>query len=189
MVRTCEIQLDGATKTIRVRTEGCEANPVTLVPDQTRMPELPSRPRACASASLKLRPRAIRMTPKQKRFIAEYSIDLNATRAAIRAGYSKRSAAQIGERLLRNVEISTAVQKANDKILTKAELTAEEVIQRIWDNVKRCEDPNDYQPFAVFKGLELLGKHLGLFTNKIEHSSSFSIKDAVMEGWERVIER
>jgi phage terminase small subunit len=48
---------------------------------------------------------------KQKRFCDEYLIDLNATQAAIRAGYSKKTAASQGERLLRKVEIQACVQK------------------------------------------------------------------------------
>ena len=45
------------------------------------------------------------MTPKQQRFIDEYLIDLNATQAAIRAGYSEKTAYSMGSRLLKNVEI------------------------------------------------------------------------------------
>ena len=52
------------------------------------------------------------MTEKQKRFIAEYMIDLNATQAAIRAGYSPKTANEQGARLLVNVSIQTELQKA-----------------------------------------------------------------------------
>lgn len=49
------------------------------------------------------------LTPKQTRFVAEYLVDLNATQAAIRAGYSAKTARQIGQRLLTKVDIAAAV--------------------------------------------------------------------------------
>jgi len=49
------------------------------------------------------------MTPKQDRFVAEYLVDLNATQAALRAGYSPRTAPQQGSRLLKNVDVQAAV--------------------------------------------------------------------------------
>jgi phage terminase small subunit len=52
------------------------------------------------------------MTPRQQRFVDEYLLDLNATQAAIRAGYRARTAEQQGPRLLGNVEIATAVRAA-----------------------------------------------------------------------------
>jgi hypothetical protein len=64
------------------------------------------------------------------------------------------------------------------------------VIEGIRANVRRCEAPGrDYQPFAVLKGLELLGKHLRLFTDKVEHSGSFSIAAEMEEARQRVIIR
>ncbi len=52
------------------------------------------------------------MTKKQKRFIEEYLIDLNATQAAIRAGYSPDTAEQIGYQLLQKTSVSVEVSKA-----------------------------------------------------------------------------
>ena len=52
------------------------------------------------------------LTPKQQVFVEEYLVDLNATQAAIRAGYSKKTAKQQGARLLTNVDIAAAVQAA-----------------------------------------------------------------------------
>lgn len=71
------------------------------------------------------------MTPKQERFIAEYLIDLNATQAAIRAGYSQKTAASIGEENLRKPEIAQAVAKGTQAQLAKAELTAQMVKDRL----------------------------------------------------------
>ena len=52
------------------------------------------------------------LTPKQQRFVEEYLIDLNATQAAIRAGYSEKTAQEQSSRLLSNVMVQEAVQKA-----------------------------------------------------------------------------
>ena len=49
------------------------------------------------------------LTPKQERFVEEYLIDLNATQAAIRAGYSAKTAEAQGSRLLSNVNVSALV--------------------------------------------------------------------------------
>ena len=54
-----------------------------------------------------------KLTPKQSRFIEEYLIDLNATKAAIRAGYSKTSEMQIGESNMRKHDIAKAIQEGS----------------------------------------------------------------------------
>jgi phage terminase small subunit len=174
------------------------------------------------------------MTPKRERFIFEYLIDLNATQAAIRAGYSKKTAYSSGQRLLKNVEVAEAIHKANETILYELEITAERVLSEIarlayfdprklfhadgsLKNIHELDEDTAraivafdfeklYRHFAkgqskpigtvakikfADKGanLERLGKHLKLFTDKIEHSGTISYKDAVEEGWDRVIKR
>jgi len=52
------------------------------------------------------------MTPRQERFIEEYLVDMNATRAASRAGYSARTANEQGARLLANGSVASAIQAA-----------------------------------------------------------------------------
>lgn len=52
------------------------------------------------------------LTAKQRRFVAEYLLDLNATQAAIRAGYSKNRASEIGYQLLQKPDITSAIQAA-----------------------------------------------------------------------------
>jgi phage terminase small subunit len=71
------------------------------------------------------------MTPKQARFVAEYLIDLNATQAAIRAGYSKKTAYSIGEELLRKPEITAAVEKGRSALMVKTNITAERVLEEM----------------------------------------------------------
>lgn len=72
-----------------------------------------------------------KLTPKQKRFVEEYLVDLNATQAAIRAGYKERTAYSQGQRLLKNVEIQNKIQEAMDKRSERTEITADMVVQQL----------------------------------------------------------
>lgn len=69
------------------------------------------------------------MTPKQEAFVQEYLIDRNATQAAIRAGYSAKTASAIGDENLRKPEIRTAIDEAMAKVANRAEVTAERIIR------------------------------------------------------------
>lgn len=71
------------------------------------------------------------MKAKHARFVAEYLVDLNATQAAIRAGYSPKTAHVIGPRLLGNVAVSAAIQEGQAKRLKKLDITAERVLSEM----------------------------------------------------------
>jgi phage terminase small subunit len=71
------------------------------------------------------------LNPKQQRFVAEYLIDLNATQAAIRAGYSKKTAEQQGNRLLGKAQIQAAVSAGKQRQLTHADLSAVRVLEEL----------------------------------------------------------
>jgi phage terminase small subunit len=71
------------------------------------------------------------LTPKHRRFVAEYLIDLDATHAAIRAGYSKRSASSLGYQLLQKPSVRKAVMEGKAKQLDRAALTADRVLQEL----------------------------------------------------------
>jgi phage terminase small subunit len=68
------------------------------------------------------------LTPKQKRFIDEYLIDLNATQAAIRAGYSKWTACFISYENLTKPQIKDALREAQESLSRRTEVTQERVI-------------------------------------------------------------
>ena len=74
---------------------------------------------------------ANKLTPKQRRFIDEYLIDLNATQAAIRAGYSEKTAYSIGVQLLKKLEIQVEIQKRRNRLQSKLEITQERVLQEL----------------------------------------------------------
>ena len=65
------------------------------------------------------------MSPKAERFVTEYLIDLNGTKAAIRAGYSERSAYSTAERLLRNAEVCAVVKAAQSKVAANNGMTVD----------------------------------------------------------------
>lgn len=75
--------------------------------------------------------RRAELTPKQELFIAEYLTDLNATRAAIAAGYSAKTAESQAARLLVNVKVAAAIAEKQGKRLAKLEITADRVLQEI----------------------------------------------------------
>lgn len=98
------------------------------------------------------------LNEKQQLFINEYLIDFNATQAAIRAGYSEKTAYSQGQRLLKQVEIKDALNKAQEKTINKLEITREQVIQDlIFIKEKNIED---WPPHAL-KALEMINKMLG----------------------------
>lgn len=98
------------------------------------------------------------MTPKQQRFVQEYLIDLNATQAAIRAGYSARTANREGTRLLSKAVIQEAIGLAKSERSARVQLTQDWVLGRL-----KSEAQDGKSPSARVRALELLGKHLGLW--------------------------
>ncbi len=71
------------------------------------------------------------LNAKQERFVQEYLVDLNATQAATRAGYSEKTAYSQGQRLLKNVEVAAAIAKAQEKRAEKVEITQEMVLAEL----------------------------------------------------------
>lgn len=143
------------------------------------------------------------LTAKQSQFVAEYLVDLNATQAAIRAGYAKSTADKkaplwVGksrESCPANMRhVWDAVTDAMAERSERTQITADFVLQGIVKNIKRCEqaepvvdrngDPvyvtteqgdvvpaYKYDATNALKGYELVGKHLKMFTDKVDHSS------------------
>lgn len=158
-------------------------------------------------------------TDKQRQFCREYLVDLNATQAAIRAGYSKKTARGTAWQLLQKPEIQAEIQRLMDKRANRTEITADRVLmeiarvafldpRRFYDGQGRLlpigELPDDVaaalasmeevvskvpgEPDEVeytkkikmadkLRALELAGKHLKLFTDKVELSGELSLAE------------
>lgn len=119
-----------------------------------------------------------KLNDKQKVFADEYVKDLNAGRAAKRAGYSELSARQHGHDMLKNPRIQKEVQKNMDERSARTKIDADYVLYTIQDTIERCKQAEpvlDHEGFetgeykfdanSVLKGCDLLGKHLKLWTD------------------------
>lgn len=132
-----------------------------------------------------------KLTQKQKRFCDEYIICLNATEAAIKAGYAKKSAYSIGSENLRKPEIKAYIDERLGEIRGKKIAEAEEIMEYLTKVVrgeseseivviegeglgessarKVTKNPDEKEKL---KAAELLGKRYGLFTDKVELDSN-----------------
>jgi phage terminase small subunit len=160
---------------------------------------------------------SLKLTPKQKLFCKYYLISLNATDAAIKAGYSKKTANRIGTENLSKPVIREYLESQMKKREEKLDITADKVINEIaklafanttdileitdrgvvikdltkldTSCISSAEEVFDKEGMRLgvkiklhdkTKNLELLGRHLGLFKDKIEHSF-----DEKIENWLR----
>ena len=111
-------------------------------------------------------PKVNGLSGKQQAFVTEYLVDLNATQAAIRAGYSAKTAEVIAHENLRKPQIAAAIQQAMDQRARRTEITADLVLERINRIAEVAENSAEFA--NALKANELLGKHLKLFTDKQE---------------------
>lgn len=126
------------------------------------------------------------LTAKQQAFVVEYLVDLNGTQAAIRAGYSPKTANEQAARLLAKASVRTAVEAAKKEREKRVQVSQDYVLSTIVDTVERCrqvrpvlnkkgeqimvETPTGdvapayvFEPHAVFKGTDQLAKHIGMY--------------------------
>ena len=138
----------------------------------------------------------MKLTKKQEMFVEEYIIDLNATQAAIRAGYSKKTARQIGEQNLSKLDIRKAIDERLAEKKERLIMKQDEILERLTQQGRR--ESTDYQVVItekpvtnkkgdvvaieklpeivevptqnkdVIKALETLGKYYVMWTDKQE---------------------
>ncbi len=114
------------------------------------------------------------MTPKQQRFVDEYLVSLNASDAAIRAGYSAKTAYSIGQENLSKPEIAKAIRAAMAKRMERTEVTQDYVLNSIVAIMEERKGVGEHSnPQAALKAAELLGRHLAMFTDKVENRHSY----------------
>lgn len=108
------------------------------------------------------------LNAKQQCFVSEYLCDLNATQAAMRAGYSVKTAEQIGHQLLNKTSVKRAIGTALSERATKTERKAADVLADIQGLAQEAKsnylkDPSNTAMLnGALKALELEGKHLGV---------------------------
>lgn len=162
---------------------------------------------------------ARKLTPKQQMFCDEYLIDLNATQAAIRAGYSNKTAKEIGCNLLTKVNIRAYIDQKMAERSRRCGITADRVLNELakigfcnaadlinFNQATVKEEADNYDTAAIqsvkvktmssengdmierevklydkTKSLELIGKHLGMFKDKVEVDVSETPKSEMAE--------
>ncbi len=114
------------------------------------------------------------LTPKQACFVEEYLIDLNATQAAIRAGYSPKTAEVQGSRLLGNVTVREAVEAGMKARSKRTEITQDEVIEGLKKEATLEGEGSSHS--ARVSAWAHLGQHLGMFTDNLNLGGSVGLR-------------
>jgi phage terminase small subunit len=114
------------------------------------------------------------MTPQQQQFVDAYLESQNATKAAEAAGYSKKTAKAQGSRLLTRVDIKQAIERRLSKVSAQADVTAEWILERL--RVEAMNDGEGSTQAGRVKALELLGKRLRLFVDKVETVNTATLR-------------
>ena len=140
----------------------------------------------------------VNLTPKQRLFCLEYLKDFNGTQAAIRAGYSKKTANEQASRLLANVNIQNLIKENNAKVEKSSIMDIQEIQERLTalargevdEEIVVIENIGDFTSEARVitkkvsakdqtKALELLGKTNGLFVDKVQNIAPPQIIDDI----------
>jgi len=151
----------------------------------------------------------VKLTARQERFVEEYLVDLNATAAAIRAGYSPKSAHVEGSRLLTNAKVAAAISAAKRERSEATKIDAEYVLQKLHQIIERClqevrpalhsktrQPMKDRDGNALFtfnaaganQALALLGKHVEIraFEDRVMYDQDMEVVQALQAGRNRV---
>lgn len=142
----------------------------------TKKKKAPQKP-----AGAKARPAGL--TGMQVAFVQEYPKDLNAARAAIRAGYSKKTASAKGWTLMQNPLIAAAIETAIAARAARCEIDSDWVLRNMVNVHEHCTDPDHYEAAAAIRSLELIGRNIGMFRDKVDHTIGLRInhEDALSE--------
>ncbi len=142
------------------------------------------------------------LNPKQQRFVEEYLIDLNGKQAAIRSGYSPKTAEVQASRLLSNAKVSEAVAKGQALASERVEIKQDWILSNLKTVTERCmqatpvldrrgkpvfveNSDGEIVPAYVFnamganRSLELLGKHIGMFGDSLKLSGEVDVNAKV----------
>lgn len=107
-----------------------------------------------------------KLSAKQEQFCREYLVDLNATQAAIRAGYSPKTAQEQASRLLSNVIVVERVAELKRERAEKTSRTAQDALNDLFLYTREAHENGDLR--TAMKGIELQLKHFGELTDKVK---------------------
>jgi len=126
------------------------------------------------------------LTPKQAKFVMEYLTDGNATQAAIRAGYSEKTAQRIGSENLSKPLIKQTIQEKQAHRAKRTLLDKDHIVSNLMTLVDRCMEKEPvrelvngkyvdtgkwkFDSSGAARALDLLGRHLGIYIDKHHHS-------------------
>lgn len=119
------------------------------------------------------------LSDRHERFCQEYQLDCNASQAAARAGYSKRTSRITGQRLLAREDVQARLTQLQRERAARTQVEADQVLMRLQNVAERCQaEIPIYSPdgeevgtrllnaAGAIRALELLGKHLGLWVDR-----------------------
>ncbi|MFD2205527.1 terminase small subunit [Kiloniella antarctica] len=136
------------------------------------------------------------LTDMQRRFVEEYLLDLNATQAALRAGYSPNSVKQTASRVLRKISVKDAIKRAQAERSERLKIDADYVLRGAVELFERCmqrstvadaEGEYKFQHSGAGKALELIGKHVSVqaFKEKVEMGLERELIERLSRGRKR----
>lgn len=115
------------------------------------------------------------LTDKQVKFIDEYMIDMNATAAYLRAGYNctEEAARRAASRLLTNVDVMSEIGQRQDKMQQESGMSVRWVLEKYKTII---ENNIDVDPGVAKGALDSVGKHYGMFKEKLEVTGTLSVE-------------
>ena len=129
------------------------------------------------------------LTKKQQLFVKEYCSDpdLGKAEAARRAGYTKSRAQITACELMKNPEVQREIERKLTKRIEKLETTQESVLQELHSIIEAAKEAGagHWQMQARLRATELLGKHLKMFTEKVEIGPNDALMELLLEGRKR----
>lgn len=118
------------------------------------------------------------LTDKQQRFVQEYLVDLNATQAAIRAGYSQKTAGSVGFENLKKPEIQAAIAKAKEKRLSRINITQDMVVKEVWELYQLCKNR---VPMKGFDGQQVIDENGNPAFKPVDGNNAKALLDMLMK--------
>ena len=119
-----------------------------------------------------------KLTAQQEQFCLEFIKDLNAVRAAIRAGYGEQHAKKNAWTIIRNPAVASRISELKADQTKRTKIEADDILRRLVRIAEKTEQEGDYQ--AAIRSLELLGKHQAMWTDK--NLTEMEVKNAFATG-------